>query len=415
MNRTLGALGALALATTFSLADRAEAEPGTHRAASAPEGDISVWAMGTEGDNLGVLADAFMEEFPDVSVEVTAVPWDAAHDRIVTAIAGGEVPDVSLIGTTWMGEFATLGGLDPTPDSIDPAQFFEGRLEHDRRRRRQLRRAVVRRDPPRLLPHRPRRGGRLQPGAGEVGRADPARPGDGRRRRRVRHQPAARRHRARGRRSCRSSGRPAARSSTRTTTSRSTREACVEALTFYDSFFEDGLAQPTVSDVPVEAQFADGTVGSFISGPWMIGIVTDAGADPETWTVAHQPTAGVRHVVRRRRQPRRVRAVRQQGRRPGRSSSTCRGPRCRSTWYETVSDLPSVQAAWDDEALAGDELLAAFGEQLDDAKAPPAIPTWEEVASAIDGQIEQVTVGDTSPEDGCAAMQEEAESIGTGL
>ena len=46
-----------------------------------PEGDITVWAMGAEGDNLGVLADAFMEEFPDVSVEVTAVPWDAAHER----------------------------------------------------------------------------------------------------------------------------------------------------------------------------------------------------------------------------------------------------------------------------------------------------------------------------------------------
>ena len=82
--------------------------------------------MGTEGDNLGVLADAFMEEFPDVSVEVTAVPWDAAHERLVTAIAGGDVPDVSMIGTTWMGEFATMGGLAPTPDSIDPAAFFEG-------------------------------------------------------------------------------------------------------------------------------------------------------------------------------------------------------------------------------------------------------------------------------------------------
>ena len=72
----------LALATTFSLADRAEAEPGRligQRA--APEGDISVWAMGTEGDNLGALADDFMEEFPDVSVDVTAVPWDAAHDQ----------------------------------------------------------------------------------------------------------------------------------------------------------------------------------------------------------------------------------------------------------------------------------------------------------------------------------------------
>ena len=35
-------------------------------------------------------------------------------------------------------------------------------------------------------------------------------------------------------------------------------------------------------------------------------------------------------------------------------------------------------------------------------KSPPAIPTWEQVAAAIDGQVEAVTVGDTSPEDGCA-------------
>ena len=85
------------------------------------------------------------------------------------------------------------------------------------------------------------------------------------------------------------------------------------------------------------------------------------------------------------------------------------------TWYETVSDLPSTPAAWEDPALADDALLTAFGEQLEDAKAPPAIATWEQVAAGIDSQIEQVTVGDTSPEDACAAMQEEAESIGTGL
>ena len=125
MNRTLGALGALALATTaFGLSAVAVAD--SRPASGAPEGDLQVWAMGTEGDNLGVLADAFMEEFPDVNVEVTAVPWDAAHERLVTAIAAGDVPDVSMIGTTWMGEFATMGGLAPTPESIDPAQFFEG-------------------------------------------------------------------------------------------------------------------------------------------------------------------------------------------------------------------------------------------------------------------------------------------------
>jgi len=83
------------------------------------------------------------------------------------------------------------------------------------------------------------------------------------------------------------------------------------------------------------------------------------------------------------------------------------------TWYDTVSDLPSVQSAWDDEALSGDPLLSAFGEQLADAKAPPSIATWEEVAAEIDTVIEEVTVGDMAPEEGCTAMQEAASSIGT--
>ena len=89
-------------------------------------GDLTVWAMGTEGEKLGVLAKDFMAENPDVKVKVTAVPWDAAHDKITTAIAGDTTPDVSLIGTTWMGEFAKTGALDATPANLDPKSFFEG-------------------------------------------------------------------------------------------------------------------------------------------------------------------------------------------------------------------------------------------------------------------------------------------------
>ena len=71
--------------------------------------------MGTEGEELGEFAKAFTEENPDVKVNVTAIPWDAAHDKIATAIAAGETPDVSMIGTTWMGEFAA--GRRPGPDA----------------------------------------------------------------------------------------------------------------------------------------------------------------------------------------------------------------------------------------------------------------------------------------------------------
>jgi multiple sugar transport system substrate-binding protein len=398
----------VALGTTGAVANAGDAPTD-----AAIEGSVEVWAMGAEGENLGTLADSFMEEFPDVSVEVTAIPWDAAHDQIVTAIAGGDVPDVSMVGTTWMGEFATLGGLEPTPDSIDPATFFEGawgttvvdgtsygvpwyvetRLIYyrtDLAEEGGFNQAPATWDELTQLAEALQGGGAewgisLQPGGqgswqtympffwqagGEIVDADNNFTLDG--------------------------------------------EACVSSLTFYDSFFENGLAQPAVSDVPVEGQFADGSVGAFISGPWMINIVADAGADPETWTVAHQPTeaAGTSFVGGSN-----IAVLEQSDNKDAAWAfiEYLSRPEIQVTWYETVSDLPAVQASWDDPALADDPLLSAFGEQLDDAKAPPAIPTWEEVASAIDSQVEQVTQGDASPEDACAAMQEEAESIGTGL
>ena len=415
MNRSIGVVAVLTLAATAVgiVGDTVRGEGPQPARPAAAEGDITVWAMGTEGENLGVLADAFMEEFPDVSVEVTAVPWDAAHDRIVTAIAGGEVPDVSLIGTTWMGEFAVLGGLEPTPDSIDPSQFFEGAWDTtvvdgvsygvpwyvetrvlyyrtDLAEEGGFNQAPANWDELTQLAQATVDGGAeygisLQPGG--IGAWQTFMPFF-----------------------WQAGGEIVDEENNFTIDS----EACVESLTYYDSFFEAGLSQDTVSDVPVEGLFADGSVGAFISGPWMIGVITDAGADPETWALAHQPTeaSGTSFVGGGN-----LAVFEQSDNKPAAWAFVeyLSRPEVQVTWYETVNDLPAVQAAWDDDALAGDELLSAFGEQLDDAKSPPAIPTWEQIASALDGQIEQVTVGDTSPEDGCQAMQEEAESIGTGL
>ena len=89
-------------------------------------GEITVWAMGTEGEKLAEFAKAFTTENPEAKVTVTAVPWDAAHQKIASAIAGKQTPDISMIGTTWMGEFAKTGALDPTPNLVDKAAFFGG-------------------------------------------------------------------------------------------------------------------------------------------------------------------------------------------------------------------------------------------------------------------------------------------------
>ena len=80
---------------------------------------------GAEGDKLPALVKEFEAANPGVKVNVTAIPWDAAHDKFKTAIAGGSTPDVAMVGSTWMGEFGP-DALDPTPSSISKDAFFEG-------------------------------------------------------------------------------------------------------------------------------------------------------------------------------------------------------------------------------------------------------------------------------------------------
>ena len=58
-------------------------------------GDITVWALGAEGDKLGEIAKDFEAENPEAKVKVTVIPFDAAHDKIASAIAGGQTPDMT--------------------------------------------------------------------------------------------------------------------------------------------------------------------------------------------------------------------------------------------------------------------------------------------------------------------------------
>jgi multiple sugar transport system substrate-binding protein len=419
--RRSGAVVAVCLAMTVALVACGRDEPdenGGTEGTQAPEidtegasGSIDVWAMGEEGENLQTLADQFMEEYQEVTVSVTPVPWDAAHDRIVNAIAGGQAPDVLMVGTTWMGEFAGLGGLDPTPQNIDSSQYFEGAwgttvvdgVSY----------AVPWYVETRVLYYRTDLA--EQAGAGDPGSWDElkeltqgmqeagARWG-------ISLQPG-------GTGSWQTfmpffwqaGGELMDGEGNFTLDS----EACVEALTYYDSFFEEGLAQPSEADVPVEGQFANGDVGAFISGPWMISVVEEAGTEPETYTVARQPSeaAGTSFVGGSNLA---VSADSDNKEAAWAFIEYLSRPEVQVTWFETVNALPAVQAAWDDEGLSGDERLSVFGEQLEDAKAPPSIVTWEQIAAEIDAVIEQVTQGDMAPEDGCPAMQAAASSIGTG-
>src|SRR5688500_3862055 len=91
-------LATLAAALGFALAACGggddEEGAGGGEAGGAPSGEITVWAMGAEGEKLDVLAKDFMQQNPEITVKVTPIAWEVAHDKLITSIAGGTTPDV---------------------------------------------------------------------------------------------------------------------------------------------------------------------------------------------------------------------------------------------------------------------------------------------------------------------------------
>ncbi|HQG69987.1 MAG TPA: extracellular solute-binding protein [Rhodoglobus sp.] len=86
-------------------------------ACSAPaeeaSGPLTVWVMGDSGTNFETLvADSGIE------VDVVAIPWDAIDEKLTTAVASGNGPDILQIGLSKLATFAEAGALLPLDSLI---------------------------------------------------------------------------------------------------------------------------------------------------------------------------------------------------------------------------------------------------------------------------------------------------------
>jgi len=48
---------------------------------NANSANLTVWAMGAEGDNLKTLATSFNQQNPGIHVNVQSIPWSNAHAK----------------------------------------------------------------------------------------------------------------------------------------------------------------------------------------------------------------------------------------------------------------------------------------------------------------------------------------------
>jgi len=368
--------------------------------------------MGAEGDKLGVLAKEFMAQTPDIKVRVTPVSWDVAHDKIITSIAGGKTPDASLIGTTWMAEFAQTGALDETPDSISQDAFLpnawktvvvdgknygvpwyvETRLLYYRT---DLAQKAGWTHPPQTwdqlkqlardykekagtehgIALAPNNWQELLPFAWQAG-SEVASP-DG--------------------------------------TFSLDDAGMKKALAFDKSFFDDGLTPTRVpTGFDVTQGFISGADPMFFSGPWHLGLIRDQGGAKLNgkWDIALMPKGPDGRTSFLGGGDLAVFKDAKNKAAAWKFVQWLSSPDVQAKWFGMVGDLPSVTAGYDSGALASDAHLKLFREQLDDANPPPVLAKWEEVASSINDTQEKVTTGGLSPDAGAKEMQQNAESIG---
>ncbi|WP_256728861.1 extracellular solute-binding protein [Microbacterium oleivorans] len=378
---------------------------------SPATGTITVWAMGAEGEALPEFVAEFEEANPDVSIEVTAIPWDSAHNKFQTAIAGGNTPDVAMVGSTWMADFGDA--FATVPGEISTDGFFPGArstTEFDDRVA-----GVPWYVDTRVLYYRtdlaqqagwtqaPADWDELQQLAADMQEKAGADfgirlPGGNDSFQGAMWMPW-------------SAGAELVDGDAWTLDT----PEMAEGLSYYQSFFDAGLADANadVSAGATEAEFVSGTTPMVVEGPFLRGQLELVGGEDfvSKYATAVLPanegsvsfSGGANLVVFENSQN---------------AESAWKLVRWMSeadtqtAFYEQTGDLPALQAAWDAPALADDESLSTFGEQLQTAKAPPVTTSWVQVAAKGDQALEQLRRGGADVASVLTTLQADADAIG---
>ena len=92
---------------------------------------LHFWAMGREAEVILQFMPEFERLHPDIRVEVEQLPWTAAHEKLLTAVAGNSTPDLCQLGNSWIAELLALKALAPLDarlarSGISQEDYFQG-------------------------------------------------------------------------------------------------------------------------------------------------------------------------------------------------------------------------------------------------------------------------------------------------
>jgi multiple sugar transport system substrate-binding protein len=381
---------------------------------------IELWAMGSEGAKVQQLLPEFELTHPGLRVKVQQIPWSAAHEKLLTAYAGGNLPDVVQLGSTWIAEFVAIGALRPLDDLQSAAglpldDYYPATLEANRLdgklyalpwyvdtrvlfyRKDLLGKAGYSQAPTTwqqwLIALHQVQTAKLA-GYGLLLSTDEW------------ELPTA---------LAWQTGSSLLRDNDRYSDFHG--DAFDAAFRFCHGLFQHPwvLGQSTSQMASLPMEFGRGYFAAFISGPWNVGELRQRlpAALQKRWATAPMPAmhgsepglslanGASLAISRHSHQPQAAWAL----------LEFLAQPAQQARFYQLTGDLPPRRSAWSDPILDKDPALDAFQRQLPYLRAAPKVPEWERIASKIGQYTEQTVRGLIPLEQALEALDRDADQI----
>lgn len=107
----------------------------TCASAESLSGTVTMWSFPLSGDDAALfdsIVAKFNELYPDVTIDIQHLPWSGRYEKMLTAIAGGEAPNVVYLNDFQVPLFAETDNLVPITDLYTQeeleAMYTEGAL-----------------------------------------------------------------------------------------------------------------------------------------------------------------------------------------------------------------------------------------------------------------------------------------------
>lgn len=374
---------------------------------------INVWGMGEEAKALPKIAEQFESENPNIKINVQALPWDTAHDKLLTAVASKKGPDVLQMGTTWIPEFGSAKALlDLTPyveqyPELAEENFFPGSISTTKYENATV--GVPWYIDTRVLYYRT---DLLK----EAGYDQAPQTWD-------ELKDAATKLKARGKNKYGISldvneqsllfmfARQNGSKLIENNKPLFNQPEFVEAVNYLNSFFKDGSAPIDLGMDIIPAFKGDGILPMFISGPWMIKLINDQAPELKgKWATAVLPkkennlsslggsNLSVFQYTEHKEEALKFLAYMSK-------------PETQLKWLELSNSLPSTKKAWEDEALTTDPNLKVIGEQMNNSEPMPVIKPWEEIAQSVLSTFEKIYRGNADVQKELDSFNAKSEQI----